>query len=171
MEKEVKKSSQQQIIDKVEKSATSIDEMIDSIIAPYCLELDEYIDFVKDIITDSENPPTDIELEDMSMNLATLIYYASVGCEQMGIRDDISKSIYKEAYNNARNLLTTGTVADKNAQAEIDSREEQVVNIIYNKSFKILKAKVETAQELLGSVKKSLTRRVAELETTRMGRN
>ena len=127
--------------------------------------------FVRGILRNDEQPPTDAELDDFALNLSTLIYFTSVGAEQMGIRDDLSHSAYKEAYNVARSVLKTGTVADKNAQAEIDAMAERVVNIVYSKAYKILKAKVEAAQEVLSSVKKVMSRRISEFELSRMSVN
>jgi hypothetical protein len=65
-------------------------------------------------------------------------------------------------------MLTKGTVADKNMQAEIDATAEKVVNIVYSKAYKILKAKVESAQEVLSSVKKVISRRMGETALSQM---
>lgn len=160
-----------QLLDKVEENSTEIDKTINEIIERYSGELDEYMQFVMGILKDDKQPPTDAELDDFIMRLSSLIYFTSVGAEQMGIRDDLSHSVYKEAYNTARSLQKSGTVADKNTQAEIDSQTERVVNIIYNKSYKILKAKVESAQEVLSSCKKVLSRRMAEYNLSEIQMN
>lgn len=160
-----------QLLDKVEENSAEIDKTINEIIERYSGELDEYMQFVMGILKDDKQPPTDAELDDFIMRLSSLIYFTSVGAEQMGIRDDLSHSVYKEAYNTARTLQKTGTVVDKNTQAEIDSQTERVVNIIYNKSYKILKAKVESAQEVLSSCKKVLSRRMAEYNLSEIQMN
>ena len=92
-------------------------------------------------------------------------------CEYLGIRDDISKTLYKELYHGTRNNLTKGTVADKDSIAELASQSEQLVNICCNRAYKILKVKIETAQELLSSCKKILTRRMNEYQLTHLGGN
>lgn len=158
----------QELVDSIEINSSLIDSAVKSIINKYSDELDRYVDYVDSVVRRDDRPPTDEELDDFILNLSTLIYYASAGCEDMGIRDDIAKSKYKEAYNNARSTLCKGTVADKNMQAELDVQEEHIVSIIYNKSYKVLKAKVESAQELLASCKKILSRRMSEYEITRM---
>ena len=122
-------------------------------------ELDDYMSFVMGILRNDEQPPTDAELDDFALRLSSLIYFTSVGAEQMGIRDDLSSSAYKEAYNVARSMQKSGTVADKNAQAELDAMAEKVVSIVYSKAYRILKAKVESAQEVLSSVKKVMSNR------------
>ena len=111
---------------------------------------------------DGTNPPTDYELEDFCMNLSTLIYFASGACEHLGIRDDISKEVYKETYNQKRDEIK-GTISDKDSYAELNSQEEQVINICYSRAYKIIKNKVDNAQELLASCKKVLSRRIQEL--------
>ena len=161
----------QELLDKVEENSALLDRTINDIIERYSGELDEYMRFIMGILRNDEQPPTDAELDDFALRLSSLIYFTSVGAEQMGIRDDISHSIYKEAYNMARNMQKSGTVADKNTQAEIDAQAEKVINIVYNKSYKILKAKVESAQEVLSSVKKVMSRRMNEYELSRMSTN
>ena len=157
-----------EMLEKIESNSTEIDKTINEIIERFSGELDEYVNFIRSILRNDEQPPTDAELDDFALNLSTLIYYTSVGAEQMGIRDDLSSSAYKEAYNIARNAQKSGTVADKNAQAELDAMTEKVVSIIYNKSYKILKAKVDSSQELLSSVKKIISRRMNEAELSRI---
>lgn len=160
-----------ELLDKVEENSTEIDKIIQEIIERYSGELDEYMKFIMSILRNDEQPPTDVELDDFIMRLSSLIYFTSVGAEQMGIREDLSHSAYKEAYNMARNMQKTGTVADKNAQAEIEAQAERVINIIYSKSYKILKAKVDSAQEVLSSCKKVISRRMGEYELSRMSTN
>lgn len=164
-EKEVLSS---ELMAKVDENSKILEKTVDEIIETYSGELDEYMIFVRGILRDDAEPPTDAELDDFAMRISTLIYFTSVGTEQMGIRDDLSRAAYKEAYNVARSLLDKGTVADKNMQAEIDAQAEHIVNIVYNKCYKILKAKVEAAQEVLASVKKVMSRRQAEFETSRI---
>lgn len=154
---------------KVEENAQIIDNLVSTIIQPYTKDLDNYVDFVKGCLKDGEHPLTDSELEDISNNMATYIYYASGMCEQLGVRDDIAKALYKETYNNARLDLEKGTVDDKNTIAESKSQQEQLISICYNRAYRTLKAKVDAAQELLSSVKKVLTKRISDAQLTRMG--
>ena len=153
----------------VEGDSKLIDDIVDSIIHPYCKSLDEYIEWISEILQDGENPPTDQELDDMCINLATRIYFAGGLCEQLGIRDDISKAVYKEMYHTSRASIDKGTVADKDSLAELASQEEFVVSSAYTRAYKTMKAKVENAQELLQSIKKVIGRRMQETELTRIG--
>lgn len=153
---------------RVEDNSHIVDNIVSDIIKPYISELDRYVGFIKDCLKDGEQPPTDYELEDFLMNLSTDIYFASGMSEQLGIRDDIAKAVYKETYNNVRDNTVGGTIADKNTQAELESQQEQLVSICYTRAYKIVKAKVESAQELLSSCKKVLSRRMSEAQLTQM---
>lgn len=157
--------------DKVEENSKLIDDLVQDVIKPYCKDLDKYVAFIKECLKDGQNPPTNEELDDFVLNLSTYIYWASGSCEQLGIRDDISKAVYKEIYHTKRNELSSGTVADKDSIAELESIQEQVTNVVYNRSYKIMKSKVENAQELLSSCKKVLSHRLSEMELTRIGGN
>ena len=158
--------SQKDIRKRVEDNASKLDRVVNDIIKPYCKDLDKYVEFVKDCLQDGENPPTTQELEDFCMNLSTNIYFAGGMTEYLGIRDDIAKAIYKEMYNDSRDALVKGTVADKNSLAELASQEEAIVSAAYTRAYKIMKSKVENAQELLGSCKKVLSHRITEEELT-----
>lgn len=151
----------------VEDNAAIIDSIVDDIINPYCKDLDKYVHFVASCLKDGEKPPTTGELEDFCLNLSTFIYFAGGMCENLGVRDDISKAVWKETYNNARDDQK-GTVADKNAQAELQSQQEQLTNVCFSRAYKKMKAKVDAAQELLSSCKKVLSHRMQEESLTHL---
>ena len=153
----------------VEDKSKIIDDIVYDIIQPYCADLDKYVDFIRECLKDGENPPTTDELDDFCLNLSTYIYFAGGMCEQLGIRDDIAKAVYKEMYHTARASQDKGTVADKDSLAELASQEQFIVSSSYTRAYKTMKSKVENAQELLGSVKKVLSRRMSEMELTRIG--
>lgn len=153
----------------VESHSQVIVDVVNRIIEPYCSDLDRYVLFIRDCLNDGETPPTSDELDDFCMNLSTLIYFAGSMCEQLGIKDDISKAVYKDIYHTARSN-SVGTVADKDSEADLAARQEQITNICYNRAYKIMKSKIENAQELLGSCKKVLSRRMSEYELTRIQR-
>lgn len=150
----------------VEDNSQVVDKIVLDIIEPYISDLDTYVSFVSDCLKDGNNPPSDAELEDFCLNLSAKIYWASGGQELLGIRADISEAVRKETFNNARDEHK-GTVQDKNSKAELASQQEQLVSICYQRAHKTMKAKVESAQELLGSCKKVLTHRMEELQLTR----
>lgn len=151
---------------RVETNSSQLDEIVNEIIEPYVKDLDEYVLFIKDCLQNGEKPPTTVELEDFCMNLSTFIYFAGGLCEQLGIRDDIAKAVYKEVYNTSRSVQTAGTIADKDTLASLQSQEEALISSAYTRAYKTVKGKVENAQELLGSCKKVLSHRITEEELT-----
>ena len=155
----------------VEDNSKTIDSIVNEIINPYCQSLDNYVQFIGECLKDGDNPPTNSELEDFCLNLSTYIYFAGGMCEQLGIRDDISKAVWKETYNTARSGREHGTVADKDSFAELSAQQEQLTNICYNRAYKTMKSKVENAQELLSSCKKVLSHRMQEIELTKLAGN
>ena len=156
------------IRDRIENNSSQLENIVNDIINPYCKDLDKYVRFIADCLNDGENPPTDAELEDFCMNLSTYIYFAGGMCEQLGIKDDIGKAIYKEIYNTARANQDSGTVADKNSLAELSTQQEQLTSVCYTRAYKVMKSKVENAQELLSSCKKVLSHRLSEMELSRV---
>lgn len=154
----------------VEHNSKQMDEIVNDIIETYVKDLDDYVSHIDERLCQKDNPPTDAELETFCLNLSTLIYFAGGMCEQLGLRSSIATAVYKEMYNTSRDNLTTGTIADKNALAELQSQQEQLVDIAYKSAYKIVKSKVDNAQELLSSCKKAISRRMLEVELTKMVR-
>ena len=154
--------------DKVDSDSAKLEAIVNAIIEPYCNELDRYVGFIKGILKDGENPPTAQELDDFCMNLSVYIYYASGMQEQLGIKDDIARAIYKEMYHSARESIGKGTISDKDSLAELASQQEYLTSVCYKRAYSQVKAKVMAAQEILASVKKIISRRTMEMELTRI---
>lgn len=151
----------------IENNSHQMDEIVDGIISTYVEELDKYVRHIDDRLCDKNNPPTDAELESFCLNLSSLIYFAGGMCEHLGIRSSIASAVYKEMYNTARDSAS-GTVQDKNSLAELASQQEQLVDIAYKSAYKIVKSKVDNAQELLSACKKAVSRRMQEQQLTNM---
>ena len=160
----------QEARNKVDLDSKQMQDIVDDIIRPYIEDLDNYIDFVRGILKDGENPPTAQELDDFCMNISVYIYYASGMQEQLGIKDDIAKALYREMYNSIRDSQTTGTVSDKDSIAELSSQTEYLTSVLYKRAYSVVKAKVAAAQEILSSVKKVISRRIQETEITRIAK-
>ena len=157
------------IKDVVEYNSGVMDTIIEGIIQPYCKDLDDYVSFIGECLADGMKQPTNSELEDFCLNLSTYIYVAGGMCEYLGIRDDISKAVWKEIYHTERNKTEKGTIADKDSIAMLASQKELLINTCYSRAYKLMKSKVENAQELLSSCKKVLSHRMQEIELTNIG--
>lgn len=152
----------------IEDNSKQMDKIVEDIISTYIEELDKYVTHIDERLCQKENPPTDAELENFCLNLSTLIYFAGGMCEQLGLRSSIATAVYKEMYNTSRDSLTSGTIADKNTLAELQAQQEQLVDIAYKSAYKIVKSKVDNAQELLSSCKKAISRRMQEQQLTNL---
>ena len=149
----------------VEKNGDLINNIVDGILKKYCEELDNYVKFINSVLEDTDNPPSSEELDDFVMQLPTYMYFAGQGQEALGIRDDISQAYKKEVYSNAYNVAE-GTVGEKNAIASLESQQEEIVSIAYQRAYKKMKHRMDMAQEILQSIKKVMSRRMAEQHTT-----
>ena len=157
------------IMQRVQINSKTIEEVVENIIYPYCKDMDECVTMISNMLEEKgSSGVADTELDEACVKLSTYIYFAGDKCEQLGIREDIAKEIYKETYNNGRKS-GQGTVADKNSHADAVSAKEHLVNICYSRAYKIMKNKLEYAQEVLLSCKKIISRRMQELKVTGSG--
>lgn len=151
----------------IQKRVSANSEVITNIaqqmVSRYCDNLDNYIRYVDEVVANGEQPATNEELEDFVLNIPTLLYFASEGLEEMGIQEDTSKAIRMEKYNESY-AIYEGTIADKQAAAELTVQAETLVWIAYQRAYKLIKQRVEAGYETLSSVKKVLTKRMLEIE-------
>ncbi len=152
---------------KVDTSAKDIDILVDRLVNDYCKPLNDYMQFIRGILEDTNQPPIEQELDDFMMNLPVLLYFTGEAQEAVGVREDIAKALRQEIYNKSYEKAD-GTVADKTAVSEMASRNEYIVQIVYQRAYKVIKNKMESASELLQSVKKVVTRRMSEYELSKV---
>lgn len=152
--------------DRVESLTAVVREMVKSIVDDACAELDKYMAVIDEILRDSDNPVSDAELEDFTLNLPSLLYLVSARRESLKIKEDVAKAIHKDVYNRVREKAQ-GTVADKDTAADLAAQSEAITVIVLQRAGSTIKTREEAAWEMLNSVKKVLTRRISELELTR----
>ena len=104
------------------------------------------------------------ELNKILLKVSIYSYFLVSRQELLGIKQDVADLIRQERYNNEYLLLTSGTVANKQAKAEMAAQEEIVASIIYSRAFKILKGKNESVQRLCDSLKKVLSAKMQEAQ-------
>lgn len=148
---------------RVDNLSREVESMVDNIVDETCKDLDDYMKRIDDILVNQQEPVTDYQLDDFTLNLPSLLYLASSSQENLGIKDDVSRAVRNEIYNRVRQKAE-GTVADKDTAAELASQAEAVVSIVYSRAYKKVKLRIEAAYEMLNSVKKVVTRRIAEYE-------
>lgn len=155
-------------ISDVEENTSIAVTMLNDIVSKYSAQLDNIMSGIhRDIVSIKE--PSISDIEKYFLELTNALYYFSTNAEYLSLYDGIAKSMYKEAYNNAylsvndnADKASKKTVAEVTAIAEAQSLYDQTVSDIYNKAYKILKAKVETAQTMVSTLSKVLSKRMSE---------
>lgn len=166
---EIDKEKMAKVAERVDLLSKEVNEMVDTIVNEVCADLDEYMQGIDEILTSQTNPVTDAQLDDFTLNLSSLLYFVSAAQENLGIKEDVSRAVQKEIYNRVREKAQ-GTVADKDMAAELQSQNETLTTVIYNRAYKKVKLRAEAASEMVNSVKKVMTRRVADIELSQRDR-
>lgn len=155
--------------EKVETNGEMIDEIVNDIIIKYTKQLDDYMAFVKQLLADGNNRLTDEELEDLTINIPVLLYSTGSGQEAIGVKEDVAKAFKAELYNKVYGEAQ-GTVGDKKAYAELQTRSEELSQIAYQRAYRKIKLKMDLANETLQSIKKVITRRMQDADIARTSR-
>lgn len=153
------------IITRTSDNGDYVNSLVNDIVTQYCKPLDDLVKTFRSILDDPNFPPTDEELDQMTLKLPTTLYFAGEGQESLGIKEDVAKAVKQEVYSKIHSD-TAGTIADKEAKANVASQYESLVNAIYARAYKQVKGKVEAGYELLQSIKKVISRRCLEAELT-----
>ena len=156
-----------QLQKRIDANSDIVDSIVNRLVSDYCKPLDEYMEFIRNILNDTANPPTDQELDDFILNLPVLLYFTGEAQEALGIKEDVAKAIKQELYNEIYEK-STGTIADKTAAAELATQNEYIAHIAYQRAYKKVKLRMEAANEMLQSVKKVISRRMVEYEVARV---
>lgn len=149
------------IMQKVDNISDTIKELSDSLVRKYCKDLNILMLNIQGFI--KANNVTDEFLETTILDLANILYFTGSAQEDLGIKEDICKSIRQEVYSKARENAS-GTVADKTAQAELISQQETITLAIYSRAYKKVKLRMDAGYEMLNSLKKVMNKRITEME-------
>lgn len=153
----------QELLTNIEEQSSLIEEISNSLVNKYCTTLDNYMHQIAEILQDTENPITDIELENMALNMPNFLYFVGEGVESIGIKEDVAKALKQDLYNEIR-LGTSGTVGDKQARAEMETLREALIHCAYQRAYRKMKLKMDAGFEMLNSIKKVISRRMLELQ-------
>lgn len=151
--------------ERVESLTSVVRDMVKGIVDEACSDLDQYMKQIDEILRDANNPVSDYELEDFTLNLPALLYLVSARREELKVKEDVAKSVYKDVYNRVREKAQ-GTVADKDTAADLAAQSEAITVIVLQRAGSTIKTREEAAWEMLNSVKKVVTRRIAEMQLT-----
>ena len=146
----------------IQENSKLIEDIVYDISKQFTKPLDDIMVVCKQIFTSNEKI-TNEEIEDLLTQLPTALYFVNEGQETIGIRQDIAEMTRKANYNIAREKAV-GTVADKNATAEGHVINEAINEIIYERAYKMVKSKIEMAQEMINSLKRVFDARMMEYQ-------
>ena len=164
---EIEVGKVRQLQKRIDTNSDIVESIVNRLVSDYCKPLDDYMDFIRGILNDHDNPPTDRELDDFTLNIPVLLYFTGEAQESLGIKEDVAKAVRQELYNEVYDK-STGTIADKSAAAELATQNEYIAHIAYQRAYKKVKLRMEAANETLQSVKKVMTRRGQEYELGRV---
>ena len=160
-----------EVVSSVENNITYFTDISDQIVNSYTAELDELlIEINKRVI--SVEFAADSELEFAALKLSNMLYYMGSRLENIGIKDDLSKLAAKESYNQAyldnqvkdADRKNKTTVAELTAIAENASRYDTIMNSLYSRIYKQIKYKIDAGYELLSTIKKIISKRIADTQ-------
>ena len=136
-----------------EDATNQMEQIIKKIVDTKTKEISIIIHKIQSFLKDDTQELTDLEIDDILLQLPIVLYDAMEGQEIVGMQSDMATQLYKQAQSEAYNLAR-GTISDKNAVADIKTRQQQLEKILFDRSYKIIKQKFEMAIETLNAVKK-----------------
>ena len=143
----------------------------DRIVSSYTEGLDN---LMKDIYVEcvkADNPTMNV-MQKYYLELTNMIYFMVEKLEKLGVYSDMSLSASKEVYSKSylkqsmlkdANGKSKSTVAELQAQANMDAQYETVVSSIYERAYKIVKGKISSAQDMADSLKRILYTMTTEM--------
>lgn len=121
---------------------------------------------IRSLLKDDTPDLTDTEIDDILLQLPIVLYDSMEEQEIVGMQSDMANQIYKQAQSEAYKMAR-GTISDKNAVADIQTRQQQLEKILFDRSYKIIKQKFEMALETLNAVKKVQSSRQQRYDLSR----
>ena len=153
-----------------ELSAPSDDaaEVYNKIVESVTRDLDEVMQEVYREVVLQEDAPID-KVQNLFLKLGNYVYFFGSSVEKLGLDSDLAENLMKEKYNNAYNdnLMNPDgkkrTANELTAIAEAASFSETVMNDIYKRVYKTVKFKVDSAQSMVSSLSKVLSKKMQEM--------
>lgn len=143
----------------VESDSLVLEQIVNDIVSSYTKELDDYVDKIKAVLDDNTDELTEQDLNQIMIKLCSYMYFVSSKQELLGIKSDIAEALRDERYNTAF-MNATGTVASKESQALSAIKEEEVIKIVYERAYKIMKNKYAAVDKWIDAIKKILSMRI-----------
>ena len=130
----------------ISENSKLIEDIAFNISKEFTQELDKVMGTCKSIFQ-SKDKITNQEIEDLLAQLPSILYFVNEGQEAVGIKQDIAEMTRKTNYNIAR-----------------EKANEAINEIIYQRAYKLIRAKIEMAQEMVNSLKRIFDARMMEYQ-------
>lgn len=160
----IKESDLEGVKRAVDIDARTLNRIIDKLLSLYFKELDEEIIEVQNLIQENKG---DIHISEVSYHiglLPTIMYRAGSSLETIGLSQDMSEARRKESFQEAVLECDEKSATARNAYADSVTMSEKVVATMYQRAYKKAKVKLDTASEVLASLKRIQTWKLAEYE-------
>lgn len=129
-------------------------------------DITDIVHKIQTLLRDDTPDLSDAEIDDILLQLPIVLYDSMEEQEIVGMQSDMANQIYKQAQSEAYKMAR-GTISDKNAVADLQTRQEQLEKILFDRSYKIIKQKFEMAVETLNAVKKVQSSRQQRYDLSR----
>lgn len=159
----------------VEKDSETLTTIMNEVVQSYSEDLDKIMAEIQNEVL-SIKYPSIMTVERLFLALSSCLYFMCEKVEQLGVFDSLSKSKAQEVYNlkylehQHSNEGVVGakkpTVAESQAVAETAALYERVLNDLYNKSYKVIKNKIDAAEMMVSTLSKILSHRMQESQMT-----
>jgi len=140
-------------VNRIENRSVPLEQAVQNIVDRHTKDLSTIIHKIRTLLKDDTDQLTDLEIDDILLQLPIVLYDITDDQELVGLQADLSSQIYKEAYNEAYKVAR-GTVGDKTSVAELNTMIQKLDSEIYDRAYKTIKQKISLAIETLNSVKK-----------------
>ena len=155
-----------QLITQFDEQCKDVVSTATTIADKYTEPLDDTMFKVQELLKDKDA----LSVTDLTKYIAlipVMIYDLVDNMQILGVRTDAAKMQRKAEFNKAYLNQDTGTVAEKTSTAQVACEDNQFIEDIYTRVYKLCEHKIEVATMLHGSLKKILQWKLTEMEVTR----
>jgi len=158
-----------------EQEEQLIKKIVDEIVLSVSKELDEFVktvdNYLRKIKEDMQKGNVveydDSILELQCIKLPVLMYFASDKLEDLALASDVAKADYQYTYDQIIQKVD-GTIPEKESSARLHSVAEKYAEIIKERAYRKLKARLEYADKIFHGLRKVLSKRISDQEVFRM---
>ena len=158
----------------IDEDTQNINNMLDSVVSSYSSGLDELMNVIFQDVISVEEPATKV-IEKYFLELSNAIYFVDSKTEKLGIYNGVGKLNLKEKYNNIYLSSLIGNDGKKRTATELTSisengsKYESIMSDIYDKAYKILKAKISAAETMTSTLSKVFSYRMQQEASASVG--